>query len=74
MSSLIGGAGGGKICFIATQIVGPTGKVIGVDCNREMLTLARTAREVVGGLSAVDRTYARYYQPPLQRNRHRESV
>lgn len=35
------GAGGGKLCFIAAQVVGATGKVIGVDCNREMLSLAR---------------------------------
>jgi len=41
------GAGGGKICFIAAQIAGPTGKVIGVDCNREMLSLARTAQREV---------------------------
>jgi SAM-dependent methyltransferase len=35
------GAGGGKVCFIAAQIVGPQGRVIGVDCNRDMLALAR---------------------------------
>lgn len=35
------GSGGGKLCFIAAQIVGPAGKVIGVDCNPEMLGLAR---------------------------------
>ncbi len=35
------GAGGGKICFILSQIVGPTGRVIGVDMNGEMLELAR---------------------------------
>jgi SAM-dependent methyltransferase len=35
------GSGSGKVCFIASQIVGPTGQVIGVDCNREMLALAR---------------------------------
>ncbi len=34
------GSGGGKICFIASQIVGKSGKVIGVDRNREMLALA----------------------------------
>ena len=34
------GSGGGKICFIASQIVGKAGKVIGVDRNREMLELA----------------------------------
>jgi ubiquinone/menaquinone biosynthesis C-methylase UbiE len=35
------GSGAGKICYIAAQIVGPEGKVIGVDFNLEMLTLAR---------------------------------
>ena len=35
------GSGGGKLCYIAAQIVGENGKVIGVDCNDEMLGLAR---------------------------------
>ncbi len=35
------GSGGGKLCFIAAQVVGAKGRVIGVDCNREMLALAR---------------------------------
>ena len=35
------GSGGGKLCYIAAQIVGEKGKVIGVDCNDEMLGLAR---------------------------------
>jgi SAM-dependent methyltransferase len=35
------GSGAGKICFIAAQIVGPKGAVIGVDWNEEMLSLAR---------------------------------
>jgi ubiquinone/menaquinone biosynthesis C-methylase UbiE len=35
------GSGSGKICFIASQVVGPTGQVIGVDMNDEMLALAR---------------------------------
>ncbi len=43
------GSGGGKICFIAAQIVGPTGRVIGVDTNEEMLSLARRAAPVVAG-------------------------
>ena len=34
------GSGGGKICYIASQIVGDSGKVIGVDTNTEMLALA----------------------------------
>jgi ubiquinone/menaquinone biosynthesis C-methylase UbiE len=35
------GSGGGKICFIAAQVVGAEGRVIGVDMNDEMLELAR---------------------------------
>ena len=35
------GSGGGKICYIAAQIVGRNGRVIGVDTNEEMLALAR---------------------------------
>jgi arsenite methyltransferase len=37
------GCGAGKICFIAAQIAGPKGAVIGVDVNEEMLGLARAA-------------------------------
>lgn len=35
------GSGSGKICFIASQVVGRHGRVIGVDLNDEMLDLAR---------------------------------
>lgn len=35
------GSGGGKMCYMAAQIVGPTGSVVGVDMNDEMLSLAR---------------------------------
>ncbi len=35
------GSGTGKICFIASQVVGPTGKVIGVDMTDDMLEVAR---------------------------------
>jgi ubiquinone/menaquinone biosynthesis C-methylase UbiE len=35
------GSGGGKICFIASQVVGPEGRVIGIDMTSEMLDLAR---------------------------------
>lgn len=41
------GSGGGKICFIAAQVVGARGHVIGVDRNRDMLTLARNAAPLV---------------------------
>lgn len=35
------GSGAGKICFIASQVVGSTGQVIGVDMNDAMLSVAR---------------------------------
>lgn len=35
------GSGGGKICYIAAQLVGEAGRVIGVDMNDDMLALAR---------------------------------
>ena len=38
------GSGAGKICYIAAQIVGAEGKVIGVDSNAEMLALAEKHR------------------------------
>jgi ubiquinone/menaquinone biosynthesis C-methylase UbiE len=42
------GSGGGKICYIASQIVGRDGRVIGVDMNDEMLGLAEAHREAIG--------------------------
>src|SRR6266700_8067455 len=41
------GSGTGKICFIAGQIVGPKGKVIGVDMTDEMLEVARRSAPIV---------------------------
>ena len=41
------GSGGGKICFIAAQVVGESGAVIGVDMNDDMLALARQSQSVV---------------------------
>jgi len=41
------GSGTGKICFLAAQIVGPNGKVIGVDMTDEMLQVARRNAPVV---------------------------
>lgn len=41
------GSGGGKVVFIAAQLAGPEGRVIGVDVNDEMLALARRAAPVV---------------------------
>ena len=41
------GSGTGKICFIASQVVGPKGRVIGVDMTDEMLELARRNAPIV---------------------------
>jgi ubiquinone/menaquinone biosynthesis C-methylase UbiE len=41
------GSGGGKICFIAAQVVGREGRIIGVDMNAEMLALARKHQPAV---------------------------
>ena len=35
------GSGSGKICYMAAQLVGKEGKVIGIDMNNDMLALAR---------------------------------
>jgi arsenite methyltransferase len=41
------GSGTGKICFIAAQVVGAAGRVIGVDMTGEMLAVARRNAPVV---------------------------
>src|SRR5436189_191593 len=41
------GSGTGKICFIAAQIVGPKGKVVGIDMTDEMLEVARRNAPIV---------------------------
>ena len=54
------GSGGGKLCYIASQIVGAEGKVIGVDCNQEMLTLARKYREQMAKTTGFDNVDFRF--------------
>ena len=39
------GSGSGKICYMAAQLVGEYGKVIGIDMNDDMLALARKYQE-----------------------------
>jgi SAM-dependent methyltransferase len=54
------GSGGGKLCYILSQVVGNRGRVIGVDCNREMLGLARNHQGAVAeriGYGNVDFRY-----------------
>lgn len=41
------GSGTGKICFIAAQVVGPAGRVIGVDMTDDMLEVARRNAPIV---------------------------
>jgi arsenite methyltransferase len=47
------GSGSGKICYMAAQLVGDAGKIIGVDMNNDMLALARQYQtemaEKIGG-------------------------
>lgn len=38
------GSGAGKICYLAAQVVGPEGRVVGVDMTPDMLELARRYR------------------------------
>jgi arsenite methyltransferase len=42
------GSGSGKTCYILAQIVGPRGRVVGVDFNPAMLALARKYQDSVG--------------------------
>jgi SAM-dependent methyltransferase len=42
------GSGSGKACYIISQVVGPRGKVIGVDFNPPMLELARKHQRWIG--------------------------
>jgi ubiquinone/menaquinone biosynthesis C-methylase UbiE len=41
------GSGTGKICFIAAQVVGPSGRIIGIDMTGEMLEVARRNAPIV---------------------------
>src|SRR5437016_12588437 len=43
------GSGAGKMCFIAAQVVGPEGRVIGVDMTDEMLEVARRNTTIIAG-------------------------
>jgi arsenite methyltransferase len=56
------GCGGGKICYISSQIVGEGGRVIGIDTNAEMLSLAKKYQAELSekiGYSNVDLRYGR---------------
>ena len=49
------GSGGGKICYMSAQLVGPEGHVIGIDMNDEMLALARRHQATMAQRIGTDR-------------------
>ncbi len=49
------GSGGGKICYMAAQLVGSGGAVIGVDMNDDMLDLARRYQDEIAAKLGEDR-------------------
>ena len=66
------GSGTGKICFIAAQVVGPEGKVIGVDMTDDMLEVAQRNAPVVAeriGYSNVEFRKGRIQDLALDLNR-----
>ena len=50
------GSGGGKLCYMAAQLVGPAGRVTGVDSNDAMLDLARRHQATMAERMGGDRT------------------
>ncbi len=56
------GSGAGTECFIASKLVGPTGKVYGIDMLDEMLSIAeRSARDVAANLGYGNVEFRRGY-------------
>jgi ubiquinone/menaquinone biosynthesis C-methylase UbiE len=49
------GSGSGKICYMAAQLVGESGNVIGVDMNDDMLALARKYQQEMAEKIGSDR-------------------
>ena len=49
------GSGSGKICYMAAQLVGDKGKVIGIDMNDDMLALARKYQDEMAEKLGSDR-------------------
>jgi arsenite methyltransferase len=51
------GSGGGKICYMAAQLTGPGGRVIGIDMNEDMLALARRHQPAMAARLGNDRVH-----------------
>jgi arsenite methyltransferase len=58
------GSGGGKVCYIASQIVGQAGQVIGVDMNDDMLALAREHQPIIS--ERIGWNNVRFYKARIQ--------
>lgn len=58
------GSGGGKVCYIASQIVGQAGQVIGVDMNDDMLALAREYQPIIS--ERIGWNNVRFYKARIQ--------
>ncbi|MBN4080065.1 methyltransferase domain-containing protein [Beggiatoa alba] len=54
------GSGAGKICYIAAQLVGGSGQVIGIDMNQDMLTLAKKYQAEMANKIGDDRVSFHY--------------
>lgn len=48
------GSGSGKICYMLSQIVGPSGKVFGVDFTPQMIELSRSQQEIFADIVGFD--------------------
>ena len=59
------GSGGGIDCFLAAKMVGPTGRVIGLDMTPEMIKLARRNAKKVG-VTNVDFRYGEMEEMPIE--------
>ncbi len=71
------GSGAGKLCYIMSQVVGPNGKIIGVDCNTQMLALSRKYRSEVAqtiGYSNVEFRYGMIQDLQLDLDRLNEHL
>ncbi|MBF0370522.1 MAG: methyltransferase domain-containing protein [Magnetococcales bacterium] len=58
------GSGGGKICYMAAQLVGKGGQIIGVDMNDDMLALARNHQGEMAQVLGEDRV--RFHKGRIQ--------
>ncbi len=58
------GSGGGKICYMAAQLVGNKGRVMGVDINDDMLALARKYQQEMAEKLGSDRVV--FYKAAIQ--------